>query len=331
MLETFGLSDNDLQEFYKVINSYKKYGNSVDKFLEVLPQILSKYKEELIIDNFSLLKGGRLGLVFSGYSNKHDKKLVLKFIPHFLDIYEIESNAYKRLSKFYMCPVYKIDDENNVIVMEKLDNEKILKYCDNKQDVENFFDTVYSNLTPTKKEDPIRYIEILNKYFEMLGNVEDISNWEHLKKAALSRYEENFKEDDLYLIHGDLHSKNIMKNSDGYHAIDPLGYVAPKEFMFARFIITELFFTSNSQVYFDELINFISKYANKEKLLNAVYIDSILFTSALLLQIENYQKILPKVMGIIDLISKNINVMEDKKDEENCYNIAKTRKLVFGG
>ena len=55
----------------------------------------------------------------------------------------------------------------------------------------------------------------------------------------------NFNNDELYLIHGDLHSKNIMKNDNDYYSIDPLGYIAPIEFTFARFIITELFFINS--------------------------------------------------------------------------------------
>jgi len=329
MLKDFKLSEEDEQEFCKVVDSYKKYGDVVDEFIKKVPFILEKYKNDLLIDDITLLKGGRLGLIFSGYSKKYNKELVLKIIPSFLKVFNIEANAYKKLPNEYMCPVYKIDDTNNVIVMEKLNNKETLNFSKSKEETEKFFNTVFSNLILGEADEPMSYFGILNRYFDEIGNV-DIDEWEDLKKSVLDRYEKYFKNDQLYLIHGDLHSNNIMKNNDGYRAIDPLGYASPKEFMFARFIITELFFTDCSQEYFEELIDFISKYSDKERLLNAVYIDSMLFLSALLLQIENYSKALPKVMDIINLISRNINDMEENVNEKNSYNITKTRKLIFG-
>lgn len=330
MKERFNLSNDEWNEFLKVVSSYKKYGDDVSKFLDKLPNVLDKYMNDLEIDKIGLLKGGRLGLIFSGYSKKYQKDLVLKFIPKFLNIFDIESNAYSRLSDSYMCPVYVNDLENNLIVMERLNNNETLKYKEDKASTEDFFDKVYSNLTVSNNKDPMHYLSILNKYYEGAKDILDVPNFEEMKKKSLERYEEYFKDADLYLIHGDLHSNNIMKNSDGYHAIDPLGYVAPKEFMFARFIITELFFTECSEKYLDELISFISKYFDKEKLLNALYIDSMLFLGALLAQIENYQRLLPKVLNIIELIEKNITVMKEEVGYENSYSIAKTRKLVFG-
>ena len=55
----------------------------------------------------------------------------------------------------------------------------------------------------------------------------------------------------------------------------------------------------------------------------------MLFLSALLLQIEDYNKYLSKVMDIIKLIEKSKKEMEMNENEKNCYNITKTRKLVF--
>ena len=318
----------DLIEFYKVINKYKKYGNNVEKFVKALPQLLNNYKQKYLIKDYKLLKGGRLGLIFCGYSMKYNKEIVFKIIPDFLNVFEIEANAYKKISNKYMCPTYEIDYKNSVIVMDKLNTSKTLKYMEDKLETEKFFDKVYSNSIKCNDNKKIYYLQILKNYFNELGNV-NINNFEYLKKSVIDVYNKHFNNDELYLIHGDLHSKNIMKNDNDYYSIDPLGYIAPIEFTFARFIITELFFTNNSEEYFNELINFISKYANREKLINAVYIDSMLFLSALLLQIEDYNKYLSKVMDIIKLIEKSKKEMEMNENEKNCYNITKTRKLVF--
>lgn len=321
------LKMEDKQEFQKVVNNYKKYGNKLNVFLEELPLLLEKYKNSYQLNDLSLMKGGRLGLLFESYSNKLNKEIVIKIIPEFLNIFEIEANAYKNLSKEYMCPVVEIND--NVIVMEKLDETSKMHYQSNKMETKKFFDKVYNNLKENNDLNYNHYMDVYLYYYNCLKDKEKSKEIENIIEKGYKRYNKIFKNEKNYLLHGDLHTNNIMKKNDDFYAIDPLGYVGPKEFTFARFVITELFFTECSQKYLDELLDFISKYSDKNKLIDAIYIDAILFLEALIIQIEYYKKILPKVIQIIELIEKNIK--KEMKENENCNNITKTRKFVFRG
>lgn len=328
-MNTINLLEEDYDELYKVISGYKENRESLENFVKGLLELLTSYRKKLLIEELKMLQGGRLGLIFWGYSKLYNKNLVLKIIPEFLSVFEIESTAYKHLSESYMCKIFEINDIQNVIVMEKLDNEKTLKYSENKEAVLDFFDKVYSNLIEFQNLNSPLYIEVFKTYFEQLNEM-NVNDYDFLKEKALELYEEKFKDKQLYLLHCDLHSKNIMKGEDDYYAIDPLGYVAPKEFAFVRFIITELFFISNTKEYLGKLLEFISRYSNYDKLLYAAYIDSIFFLSGLLLQIKDYHKHLPRVLSIIDLLEEEINKRKEVYNEKSCNNISKTRKLVFG-
>lgn len=322
------LKENDLIEFKKVVNSYKKYGdNNLNKFLTNLPNILDKYINYYQLNDISLMKGGRLGLIFTSYSNKYNKDIVIKIIPNFLKVFEIEANAYKNLSSSYMCPLIEINEKDNVIVMDKLDNNDKLDF-NNKETLNNYFSTVYNSLSEKNDIDNNNYIDIYTRYYKELRKTKIPPLAEKNIKSGYHRYQKIFNNNKLYLLHGDLHSNNVLGQNGTYKAIDPLGYLAPKEFTFVRFIITELFFKETSQDYLNELINQFDIYFDKYKLLNALYIDACLFLEALLLQIDNYEKLLPKVIEIIDLIETNI-MIEEIKEYENSYNITKTRKLIF--
>lgn len=322
------LKYDDLDEFKKVVKSYGKYGdNNLQAFLNNLPKILDKNINYYQLKNLSLMKGGRLGLIFTGYSVLLKKDIVIKIIPSFLNVFDIESNAYNNLSDTYMCPIVEINNDDNVIIMDKLDNTDKLDF-NNKEELKKYFNKVYDNLLDKNSINNNSYIDIYTDYYNKLKKNKLSLSVEKNIESGYFRYQENFKNDKLYLLHGDIHSNNVMKLNNDYKAIDPLGYMAPKEFTFVRFIITELFFKDTSQKYLDELINNISYDFNKLKLLNALFIDSCLFLESLLLQIDDYSKLLPKVMKIIKLIKENI-ILEEMIEYEDSYNITKTRKLIF--
>ena len=327
MLKKNKILNDNLDELEKAIYNYKKYNINTNSLKEEIFKILSIYKNKMLFENYSLLKVGHSGIIFYGYSKKYTKNLVIKIMPKFLNIFEIECNAYKSLSHQYMCPIYEIDNKNNVIVMEKLDNKEF-DYKEDKIELEKFFDNVYSNLKPCNSIFQIHYIEMLNRKFNELDELQS-SGIKFFYRKALARYKKNFNDEDLFLIHANLNSKNILKNSHKYYAISPKGYIAPKDFLFVRFIITELFLSDNIKEYFVELIKFISKYSEYKKLINALYIDSIFFLETILLRVKDYEINIKKAFNIINMIDKNIEEFETSNDEINDYNIIDINQYVF--
>ena len=71
---------------------------------------------------------------------------------------------------------------------------------------------------------------------------------------------------------------------------------------------------NKTEQYLDELLKFISKYNDYKKLINALYIDSVLFLSSVLLQTKkkDIDKYLPKILYIIDIISTKM-LKEERK------------------
>lgn len=320
--------------FQKLINSYKKYNLvELQEWLDSIPNLLERYKELYSIDNLKIMENGRLGLLLYGFSSKFNEDVVIKIIPKFLDTYEIEFEAYRSLSSNYMCPLLDYDCENNILVIKKLNSGKSFVFKQDKKIVRSFFDKVYKNTYEYNDNGSNSYIEILKNNIKKISNVSlNIRNREFFESLVLSLYSFYFAKKPMCLLHGDLHSGNVLFDGNELYAIDPLGYVAPKEFIFVRFIMVELFYADEVFNYFEELLDFISVYINKLDLLLALLVDSYLFLTALVIQIDNNERLVPKVDLIINLIvSKLKELGVDFESEKDSYNFSEVRKFVLGG
>ena len=102
-------------------------------------------------------------------------------------------------------------------------------------------------------------------------------------------YDSTFANDDCNLIHGDLHRYNIMSKNDSLLAIDPIGYIAPKEIDIARYIGTELTDVSGDiNQHFQKLIIAFSSICDKERLKKALFVDVVFRLHNSLFENENY-------------------------------------------
>lgn len=285
------------------------------------------------IDNLDIMEGGRLGLLLCGYSDIFEFDVVIKIIPDFLNSFDIELKAYKLLSRSYMCPLIDYDPKDNVLILKKL-NGKPFDFKTEKDLIKRFFDNVYANLSICKNiEDNKSYKDILINNINKIKNINfDFENRSELEKNVIDIYENEFETKPQYLIHGDLHANNVLHDENDLKAIDPLGYVTSIDFTFVRFIFVELFYANEIENYFDELLDFISSYTNKEDLLKALLIDGYLFLTTLFIQVDKPDKLFVKVKKIIQLILNKMKELGvDYEYEKNCNNLTKTRKCFFRG
>ena len=95
-------------------------------------------------------------------------------------------------------------------------------------------------------------------------------------KAANDLFVKAFAKATTYLLLGDAHKYNLIKDGKSFVAIDPIGYVAPKEIEFARFIGTV--FTEDMENIENNLqrsLEFFEKYSTKDKIISALFIDVV--------------------------------------------------------
>lgn len=277
--------DNDVDfsnilENVSRLNKYLKqhYPNEAAEWSQTLENSISKLLKEWQITDYHVIKTSHFGIIFIAKSVKYGK-CVLKIIPPFIDRYDGERSCYQKISTSFMCELYDYDDECSAILLEKCD-EAQAEFSKNNTELLEFFGKVMDctgAYTTDKAADTFKiYKDIL---FEKITQ----DNFEYKKDTimkyvtkAVSLFEKNFSESDFALIHGDLHRYNIMKKHDALVAIDPIGYIAPKEVDIARYIGTELC-DNCGNVYekSSEMINNFSQIVDKEKLEKILFIDIV--------------------------------------------------------
>lgn len=253
---------NQREEFYKWF----------DKVVEELPKLFRKWDLKNVVQLFD----SSFGILFDVESVKYGRCIV-KLIPPQIHRYESEKNSYMILSPEFMCRLIGFDDRLNLLMLENSGNP-ITEDSVTKEELFAFFDNVYKYRSiNTKQKFFNNYGSILhNKKNELIGAeqtiIERVLN-------AVKLYDDKFKNKPLYVLHGDLHRFNILKNPKRVVAIDPIGYLAPIEIEFVRFIGTELEqgIHKKSKKDLESLLffwlNFFGKYSSD--LIYALYIDIV--------------------------------------------------------
>lgn len=287
---------NNVVRLKKYLAKYypKEAREWVNTLKSEIPSLLKKWQ----IDEYKVIKTSHFGIIFIAHSIKYGK-CVLKIIPPFIGRYEQECSCYRSLNASFMCELLDFDDSCSALLME---------YCyeadePDKETVVSFFDKVlhgavnkYSDMEASGFHN---YSDILHHKLN-----ENSFDYEHEKimlyvNKAVKLYDDTFKEQDRVLIHGDLHSYNIMSKNNQLVAIDPIGYIAPIEIDIARFIGTELT-DGNGDISknYKLLLEQFSSIADTERLKNACFIDMVFRLHNSLFENENY-----------DLTDKWLNVL----------------------
>ncbi len=259
------------------------------------------------ITSFVANQNSRFGLVLLADSKKYGP-VVLKFIPPFISRYEQEKEFYNIYSDTYMCKLIDCDDDINALMLQQIKPGKYGKFEDNIA-ITKFWANVFANT---------RLIEgssIFNDYYsELKDKAQSTDTLPFMKEeiesdilTAVSLYDKHFAHKVMYLIHGDLHEYNIIKNVDSYAAVDPIGFAAPLAFEATRFIRNDLMKNKSFGVKerCDLLLNYFSKWISADELRIALYID-IAFT-AYNSVFENKTDLQTKEMvNILNVIIKDI-------------------------
>lgn len=295
-------NDVDFSEILKSVTRLKSYldvnyPNKTEQWIETLkeefPSLLKKWQ----IESYRVIKTSHFGIIFLARSIKYGK-CVLKIIPPFIDRYEGERSCYQKINSTYMCKLYDFDDSCSSILLERCDDVNLAFDKENKQVADFFEKVINSQKTAFNKTD-------FKDYEAILKNKANETNFDYKKDVimdyvnrAIQEYDKMFGGAELTLIHGDLHRYNIMSKNNDLVAIDPIGYVAPKEFDIARYIGTELT-DGNADV--NEMLDYFAEIVDKDKLKAALYIDVVFRLHNSLFENENYN-LTDKWLGILEEI-----------------------------
>ena len=266
---------------------YPKEAKEWRKQLETsIPSLLKKWQ----ITDYKLIKNSHFGIIFIADSVQYGD-CVLKIIPPFIDRYKSERSCYQWINSSFMCELYDFDNECSSILLEKCD-EIDLTFNNNEMLI-SFFANVINGYVSENISD----LSLFKDYEKILKSKLDEPNFEYEKdvimdyvKSAVKLFKKTFGESQRVLIHGDLHRYNIMYKDGNLCAIDPIGYIAPKEFDIARYIGTELTDSDkDSKALYEELISYFSRLCPEDKIRDACFIDMVFRLHNSLFENEDYK------------------------------------------
>lgn len=255
-----------------IINRYEEIGiewlNSVDK-------IIDKYQKKLNLHNIELIKNLTMNIVLFANSDKYGEVVVKIGAPGNTVISEI--NYMKLCTSKYFAKCYYYNSEDRVIVLEKIKPGYQLSNLENQEERIHIFCDILNNITTDnipRNDFKSHKEEINQKIEEVCNNKEKYSGILYMLDTVSNLYRE-IKNMNLpkYVLHNDLHHKNILKSDYGWKAIDPHGLVGEKIFETTQFIRAELEYTNLDKI--DKIITLISKHLKEDKILiyKALYIN----------------------------------------------------------
>ncbi|MCR5208044.1 MAG: 2-C-methyl-D-erythritol 4-phosphate cytidylyltransferase [Eubacterium sp.] len=252
-----------------------------------VPSLLKHWQ----ITDYSLIKTSHFGIIFIAKSVKYGK-CVLKIIPPFIDRYESERSCYQSINSSFMCELYDFDDSCSAILLECCDEVETEFNPDNK-DMLNFFKRVIES---SVEEYPVS-LSSFKDYGSILRHKALETDFDYEKEKIISYvakanglFNDVFSDEKHTLVHGDLHRYNIMSKNGGLCAIDPIGYIAPREFDIARYIGTELTDSEGDKRYmFDCMLDYFEPLCDRERLKAACFIDMVFRLHNSLFENEDYR------------------------------------------
>lgn len=186
----------------------------------------------------------RFGAIVYGDSRKYGR-VAIKLIPWFTPRLQSEISCYELLPYREMCRVYETDAVIGAILLKFMADSDA---PESRVSREAVFRSLYAQRlradTDISQKMPA-YEAVLR---EVAANaLREIAERRDAQLCPLSeciqRAETDmalFESDARYFIHGDAHEHNLLASAGGCALIDPLGYIAPFEFEYARYLGTAM-------------------------------------------------------------------------------------------
>ncbi len=188
-------------------------------------------------------RDSRFGTILYGESKAYGR-VAMKIVPWFSPRLQGEVYCYRRLPYKEMCPLYAVDEHLGAM---------LLKYVPVSESTdparkEAAIAALYAQRTIATVEDET----FLPHYEDVLAEVSRVARTEiartsdkgyaHLADSVerARKAMAEFAGEERCVIHGDAHAFNLLEEGDHCLMIDPLGYIAPFAFEWARYLGTAM-------------------------------------------------------------------------------------------
>lgn len=259
------------------IDVINRYGTEGEIWLNHSNNLVEKYTKKFELENIILLEHLSVNIVMFATSSKWGEVVVKIGSPSSRQ----EIKIIKQYPENYAPKCYYSNLENNIMILEKICPGYSLDYLENLEERIKVFCNLSNHLLipANNTETFLTFDKVFTEYLEFAKEsyplFKDIL-W--MIDVAKNLYEK-MQEMNLpkYILHDDLHHKNILKSENGWKAIDPHGIIGEKVIETAQFLRAELKHTNLEKHEINNLISLMSKHYKEDKklILETLYFYTI--------------------------------------------------------
>lgn len=240
-------------------------------------------------------RDSRFGTILYGRSQVYGP-VAVKIVPWFSPRLMGEVYCYQHLPYKEMCPLYAVDEKLGAMLLKYV----TVPECADPEKKEAAIAALYPQRRIATQEDAQHvphYEDVLSEVsaiaLENIARTGD-AGYAHLALSVQRAAEAMaaFRDSERCLIHGDAHAFNLLEEGDSCLMIDPLGYVAPFAFEWARYLGTVM---KEEELPVDVFLGMAGRIsggnAPMEEVLRAFAIDTTLRACNTFIEGNTYQEI----------------------------------------
>lgn len=299
----------ELPEKFKtdVINRYGKQGQI---WLNHSNNLIEKYAKKFELENVQLVEPLGVNIVMFATSSKWGEVVIKIGSPSSKQ----EIKIIQQYSENYAPKCHYSNLEDNIMILEKICPGYSLDNLENSEERIKVFCNLSNHLLiPTNNtETLLTFDQIFIKDFEFAKeNYPLFKDILWMINIAKNLYEKMQKMNlQKYILHDDLHHKNILKSEHDWKAIDPHGIIGEKIIETAQFLRVELKYTNLEKNKIDNLISLMSKYYKEDKQL---ILETLYFYTIRKIIWQTRIKADSKTISYLITVCKNLLEMLDLK------------------
>lgn len=215
------------------------YGLDAQEWIDNIDSIVEELSYKWNLTIIGSEPNARFGCILYGKSKIYGE-IVLKLVPPCCKRLEQEILCYKELTYSKMATLFEYDLNLGGFLLQRIHYQPVTDL----QPIARLFDTMFSQRKEVLRDSAQYSYE--KAFFSSLNfaREEVLRRSDDMLKEFLSLidkaiyYYDNLNKKNLYFIHGDAHIHNILYDLKDTYLIDPIGYTAPFEIEYARFVGT---------------------------------------------------------------------------------------------
>ncbi len=249
----------------------------IGKWVSAVQKNMAELVHKYEIMSYSLNSQTEANIVYEAQSNLHGS-IIIKFTPskfHF----NKELTYYKASSPDIMAELLDYDESYAALTLRMVKPGIQIKFDVNNEELRLFYDKVDQGMIQEKLIEHGGQLPTIMGEFEEYVRAAGRFTFEYrfrkeMEKKAREIWNRYFEHAEKYLLHRDLHRRNILKSADkGILAIDPRGAVGPRAFEYViPFIIELREYDHFHKEMYDQLFGYFTKYVKEDELRAALFI-----------------------------------------------------------